>query len=60
MFHKSILWALSVISIALLAAFGVLPQRVAENATWFIPVLAVSVLILPATGRRAQCGKSCA
>ncbi|MEL6487759.1 MAG: hypothetical protein AAFQ13_11545 [Pseudomonadota bacterium] len=58
MIFKSVLWALSVKSIALLAIFGVLPERVAENATWLIPALAVSVLILPATSRRRQCGRS--
>ncbi|MEO0589289.1 MAG: hypothetical protein AAFZ11_01880 [Pseudomonadota bacterium] len=60
MIFKSVLWALCVITIALLAAFGVLPERVAQDATWLIPALAVSVLILPATRRRVQCGKSCA
>ena len=49
---KSALWALAVLAIALLAAFNVLPTWVAEHATWMLPALAVSVLMLPACAQR--------
>ena len=54
MIFKSSLWALAVIAIALLAAFDVIPTRMAQHATWLVPALAVSVLILPACAKRGR------
>ena len=54
MILKSTLLALAVIAIALLAVFDVIPTSTAQHATWLVPALAVSVLILPACAKRAR------
>jgi len=48
MILKASAWAAAIILVALLGAFGILPENVATKASVFLPSLAAAVLILPA------------
>ena len=56
MILKSSLWAFAIICVALLGAFDIIPQNLAEFWVIALPALAAAVLILPAAQSRSCCG----
>ena len=56
MIRKSSLWAFAIICIALLGAFDIIPQNLAEFSVIALPALATAVLILPAAKSRSCWG----
>lgn len=51
MVSKASLWACAIIATALLGAFGGIPGPVADRLVGILPMLAVMIMILPATAK---------